>query len=367
MNRFFPLRIFIFVIALYLVSCHSKRQVVHNQHKKPKKIILLIGDGMGLTQISTLFLEKDNTNNFKRFKHIGFMNTRSGSHKITDSAAGATAFACGKKTYNNSIGMDMDTASVPNLIELFSERNYATGVISTSAITHATPASFYAHTAHRRNEFDIAKQLLRSDIDFFAGGGNIFFKDMGADMTLFNWDIDTNASQNWENVSFNPAHKYGFLLSNKGMSTMETGRTNFLPDATKAALRYVGKSKSFIMVEGSQIDWGGHANDYSYVLTEMQDFDKTVGEVLDYAEKDGNTLVIVTADHETGGLTLSGEDYKDKDGNIREDYDKVSPTFSSGGHTAVLIPVFAYGPGSHHFQGFYENNEIFNKILALMK
>jgi alkaline phosphatase len=367
MSRFTFPRILIFTCIIALLSCHASKEVMTNYHKKPQKIIFLIGDGMGLTQISTLFLERDNTNNFKRFKHIGFINTWSDSHKITDSAAGATAFACGKKSYNGSIGVDSDSTSIVNLIEVLSEEKYTTGVVSTSSITHATPACFYAHTLSRSNEFDIAKQLLMSDVDFFAGGGKDFFADMQPDMKLYHWNVDTQSTQDWKSIAFEENQKYGYLLSGKGMATMEAGRGDFLPQATKAALRFIDNKKSFLMIEGSQIDWGGHARDYAYVFTEMEDFDETVGAVLDYAEKDGNTLVIVTADHETGGLSLSPAPYQGEDGITRTDYDKVNASFNTGGHTATLVPVFAYGPGSHHFQGFYENTEIFNKIIKLKK
>lgn len=357
----------LFCLIAFIFSCRSSKPSNIGFHKKPKKIILLIGDGMGITQISTLFLEKDNTNHFTRFKHIGFINTRSGSHKITDSAAGATAFACGEKTYNNSVGMGMDTTAIPNIVEVCSQMKYTTGVIATSAITHATPASFYAHTAHRQYEFDIAAQLLKSDIDFFAGGGNDFFKGMDGKMKLYDWTIDTSKTQDWKSLTFNANKKYGYLLAGKGMATIEGGRGNFLPEVSKAALAYMGKRKAFLMIEGSQIDWGGHANDYQYVFTEMQDFNETVGAVMDFAEKDGNTLVIVTADHETGGLSLNAAPYTGKDGIIKNNYDKVEASFNTGSHTAALIPVFAYGPGAEAFQGFYENNDIYTKIISLMK
>ena len=361
------IRILVLSIVIQFTACNSTKQSLGSTSKKPKRIIFLIGDGMGLSQISTLFLQKDNTNNFKRFKTIGFINTSSGSHKITDSAAGATAFACGKKTYNGAIGVDIDTNASVNLIEKFSEKDYVTGLIATSSITHATPACFYAHTKHRRNEFDIAKQLLLSDVDFFAGGGRDFLREMNAEMQLYNWNIDTSNTQNWESITFNPEHKYGYLLSGKGMTTMVNGRGDFLYNATNASLRYLDKRKSFMMIEGSQKDVGGHANDYEYVFTEMEDFDKTVGAVLDYAEKDGNTLVVVTADHETGGLALRPASYQDADGISHNDYDAVEGSFNTGGHTAALIPVFAYGPGASEFQGFYENTEIFNKFLKLLK
>lgn len=360
--------IFYFLALVLAVGCNSAQNgVKHSSKKKPKRIIFLIGDGMGLTQISTMFLEKDNTSNFKRFKSIGFINTRSASHKITDSAAGATAFACGEKTYNNSVGMNVDTTAIPNLVELYSQRGYETGLISTSAITHATPAAFYAHANHRSQGYEIAKQLVKSDVDFFAGGGRQFFRDQFPNFQLFNWNIDTTTFTSSSFSNLDVTKKYGYLFEDDGLKTMEASRGDFLPSAASAAINYFKDKKSFIMIEGSQIDWGGHANDYAYVFTEMQDFDKTIGMILDYAEKDGNTLVVVTADHETGGLSLQGKPYVNKDGNTRQNYDEIDPAFTTGGHTAALIPVFAYGPGAENFQGFYENNEIFHKFKNLMK
>lgn len=118
-----------------------------------------------------------------------------------------------------------------------------------------------------------------------------------------------------------------------------------------------------MMVEGSQVDWGGHANDADYLISELIDFDEAIGKALDFAEKNGNTLVIVTADHETGGFTLSSTPKEREDGTSYSDYSKVSGTFSTDGHSATLIPVFAYGPGAEAFSGVYENTEIFHKIL----
>lgn len=356
------------VIVLFISGCKSTKTASGKRVPKPKNIILLIGDGMGLTQISTLYMEKDNTNNFSRFYHIGFINTESSSDKITDSAAGATAFACGIKTYNNSVGMNSDTVSVPNLVELFTERKYKTGVISTSSITHATPASFFAHTNHRRNQYDIAGQLVKSDIDFFAGGGTNYFRGLEREIALYNWKLDSSACCGFKAPSeWNSDQKYGYLYAPDGLPKMSEKRGDFLTNASKGALNYFGKQPYFLMVEGSQIDWGGHDNDYDYVVAELKDFDETIGAILDYAEKDGNTLVIVTADHETGGLALGPTTYQGAQGKQYNDYGTVDPSFSTGGHTACLIPVFAYGPGAEHFQGMYENNEIFSKISDLMR
>ena len=152
-------------------------------------------------------------------------------------------------------------------------------------------------------------------------------------------------------------------MAKDGMPKMSEGRGDFLLNATTLGLNYLnnneakGENGFFLMIEGSQIDWGGHANDEGYIEKEVLDFDKVIGHVLDFAEADRNTLVVVTADHETGGYTLASDD-----GN----YNKIKGSFSTGGHSATLIPVFAYGPGEKSFSGIYENTEIFTKMMALV-
>ena len=150
------------------------------------------------------------------------------------------------------------------------------------------------------------------------------------------------------------------------MPKITEGRGSFLKDATMLGIKFLSKKNKpfFMMSEGSQIDWGGHDNDVNYLITELIDFDEMIGAVLDYAERDGETLVIVTSDHETGGFTLSGKKYiQENDYSI--DYNDIDPVFSTSGHSATLIPVFAYGPGSEEFRGIYDNTDIFNKILKV--
>ncbi len=331
---------------------------------KPKNVILLIGDGMGLSQVSTSFYYNENEPNFKRFKHIGLIETSPVGAKITDSAAGATAFSAGKKSYNGAIGVDTDTTALKTILEIAAEKQHKTGVISTSSITHATPASFYAHVKSRRMQEEIAQQMVDAPVDFFVGGGIKWFARRSDSVNLLpalaekGFVMDTtalNAPATWD-----INQKYGYLLANDGMPRMLDGRGDFLPNATQMALDFLSKDTTgfFLMVEGSQIDWGGHANDAEYIVTETIDFDKTIGAVLDFAEKDGNTLVIVTADHETGGFTLAGT--PTDSGN---DYGQITGTFSTGGHSTTLIPVFAFGPGAEAFAGIYPNNDIFQKML----
>lgn len=356
----------IFAIAAIALGCQPNKKegaqaASLTEEKEQLNIIFLIGDGMGLSQISSVFyFPADNTaTNFTRFKQIGVMDVRSAKQKITDSAAGATAFANGKRSYNGAVGVDVDSNAIENITELLSKQGYQTGVISTSSITHATPACFYAHVPLRSMETDIASQLPSSSIDFFAGGGYDFFSETWTDLTS-KFEIDTNSL---DSMSFEADKRYGYLLAPKGMPKMSEGRGDFLPKATGKALDYFGQKDDpfFLMIEGSQIDWGGHANDGEYIISELHDFDKAMGVAMDFAEKHGNTLVIVTADHETGGFSLSP---KPKEEGLGYSYTEVTTTFTTGSHTSTLIPVFTYGPGSDKFEGFFDNSDVFHKILA---
>ena len=259
--------------------------------------------------------------------------------------------------------MNSDTLAVKSIIEHTSQLGISTGIVSTSAVTHATPASFYAHTKSRNQQEEIASYLPNSSVDFFAGGGKDFFfkrKDKinyGSVLEEKGFVLDTIALK--KPSDFGLQQKFGFLLANNSMPSKIDGRDDFLPNATQLALDYLSQNKKgfFLMVEGSQIDWGGHGNNADYIIQEVLDFDKAIGSALDFAEKEGNTLVIVTADHETGGYSLASDD-----GN----YNKIKSTFSTNGHTATLIPVFAYGSGAKSFMGIYENNAIFYKIKKLL-
>ncbi|RLD78616.1 MAG: alkaline phosphatase, partial [Bacteroidetes bacterium] len=344
------------IISAIIISCNPEKTTEATTKTHQPNIILLIGDGMGLSELSAAYYYGNSKSNFSRFNEIGLINTSSAKHKITDSGAGGTAFSCGVKTYNGAVGVNVDSIPVLNIAEIISKKNYNTGVISTSAITHATPACFFSHVVNRGMQDDIAKQLANSDIDFFAGGGMKYFTNRKDSFNLIqelaNKGFIINSSNGIENIDT----KYGFILAEGGMPTILENRGDFLPDYTKLALDYFSKSEEpfFLMVEGSQIDWAGHDNNADYLIAELLDFDKTVGVAMNFAEKNKNTLVIVLADHETGGFTLAAN------GN---DYNTIAPTFATGGHSTTLIPVLAYGPGAENFKGIYQNNEIFSKML----
>jgi len=370
-HKLMTYRSIIYIVLLIIsFSCKSPKSK-EEAPPKAKNVILLIGDGTGLSQISSAFYFKETSPNYARFKSIGLINTSSSREDITDSAAGATAFASGVKTYNGAIGVADDSTEVKTLVEIASKQNIKTGVISTSSIQHATPASFYAHVINRGLYEDIAADMVVSDIDFFAGGGTKFFnkrtdgKNLLGELKEKGFGIDTTALGDLAGIKHYT--KMAYLLADNHMDPVAKGRGDYLPKATELGIQFLNKdadnSNFFVMIEGSQIDWGGHANDADYLISELIDFDEAIGKALDFAEKDGNTLVIVTADHETGGFTLSATPKKTEEGRSYSDYNEITGTFSTNGHSATLIPVFAYGPGAEAFSGVYENTDIFHKIL----
>ena len=269
--------ILIAIFALFAGSaCDSSSKLTKTggeKEKSPQNVILLIGDGMGLTQVSTAFYYQDEPSNFNRFRHIGLHQNMPTSHKVTDSAAGATAFSAGVKTYNGAIGVDQDTTPVTTILEMLADEGWSTGVVATSSIVHATPASFYAHTASRNSYEEIARQLVYAPVQFFAGGGLKFFAERSDHINYIDSLIQLGFQMNTTDLnagSLDINNKYGFLLAPDGMPRMQEGRGDFLPRSTQMAIDHLSQDKDgfFLMVEGSQIDWGGHANEADYVIQE---------------------------------------------------------------------------------------------------
>lgn len=357
------------ILAMLVLGCTAKKQEEPSEtnQEKPLSIIFMIGDGMGIPQVSSAFYFGEGTPNFSRFTHIGLHKTSDKSSKITDSAAGATAFSTGQKTYKRAIGVSVDSIPQETILEQLQKEGYQTGLISLTSITHATPASFYAHVTDRDMHEEIAAQLVTSKVDFFAGGGKKFFNQREDGKDLFQYLVEENYHLDTLQLS-NPVldRPNVYILAEDGIPSKIEGRGDFLKDATEMALDYFGQKGKpfFLMVEGSYIDWGGHAEDADMMVAEVLDFDKTLGTVLDYVKEHPNTLLVVTADHETGGVSI-GKYYEvdESTGNKNEVADKVAVYFNSNQHSGELIPVFAEGKGAENFQGIYENNEIYHKFL----
>ncbi len=336
-----------------------------NQYK-PLNIILMIGDGMGITQITAGLYANANKLNLERYPVVGLHKPYAGNKLITDSAAGATAIACGQKTYNGAIGVDMNEQPIPTILEQLELEGKATGLVATSTIVHATPASFIAHQPQRKMYEEIAADFLNTEVDIFIGGGKKYFdrresddRNLIEELTKSGYQISSYFDNDLADFVPDNTKNIGFFTSDGDPLPVASGRDYLVP-ATNISLNFLHNRTPngfFLMIEGSQIDWGGHANNTNYIITEMIDFDNAIGKVLDFAEKDGNTLVIVTADHETGGFAI---DQTSK-------MDSIVGKFTSDYHTGDLIPVFAYGPGSSLFSGIFENTAIFHKIREALQ
>ena len=334
-------------------------------NKKPKNevknIIFLIGDGMGASQVYAGLVANKGELYLNTMPYSGFNKTNSSDNLITDSAAGATAFSIGEKTNNGAIGVDRNNVPKKTILEMAVENGLGTGLVASCAITHATPASFIAHQPSRNLYEDIAADFLKVDIDLFIGGGRNHFEERADDRNLLleleakNYEIVTTM----DSLKFAKGDKIAGLIHPEHQDPCAMGRGEMLGDATDLALKRLKKNQDgfFLMIEGSQIDWGGHDNNVPYIVTEMLDFDKTVGRVLEFASKDKETLVVITADHETGGLSVNG-------GGLSSGV--VEGKFTTGGHTAVMVPIFSYGPKAELFSGVMENTDIFFKFKAVM-
>lgn len=328
---------------------------------KPKNIILLIGDGMGLGQISAAMYQNNGSLYMENAKHIGLIKTHSASSIITDSAAGATAFATGKKTYNKSINMDMDSLPLKPITYTLMEKDIKTGIVCTSSVTHATPACFYGNQINRYgfNE-ELAEQFVKSNINVLIGGGESYFNKRSDRKNL----IDSLKNKNYviidsiiDKTPPNTEKLINFCAPKEPISKIE-GRGDFLRLATEKAISVLNtknKHGFFLMIEGSQIDWGGHDNNSNYIISETLDFDSAINSAINFATENKETLVIITADHETGGYGITGRNKKTRE---------LKTEFLNDDHTATMVPIFAFGPGSENFIGTYENTDLYKKILT---
>jgi alkaline phosphatase len=327
----------------------------NDSRSRVKNVILLIGDGMGLAQIYAGLTANRGDLNLAKLLNIGFSKTSAADTYITDSAAGGTAMATGQKTNNRAIGVDSTGKQWPAIPALIKKWDMVSGLVSAGPVTDATPAVFYAHQPDRAFEREIASDFLREPVQILIGGGYRYFQEEKVLDTLRRrgYQIGTSFDQ------LEGLKRPFVLLDDQAVVPIKQGRQDFLVKSLQKTLTELKGNKNgfFIMAEGAQIDYGGHANEMSYVVQEMLDFDRTIGEAMRFADSNGETLVIITADHETGGLSLL-------DGDLKRGY--VDGHFSTNDHSGIMVPVFAYGPHSLDFRGVYENTQIHHKIMSIL-
>ena len=342
---------------------HFVEEWLGEDEPKVENVIYLIGDGMGVAQITATQIAQDyEPLNMERAEYVGLCKTYSASSRITDSAAAGTALATGHKTRNGMIGVTPDSTAVASVREKAEMAGMPTGIVVTYPVTNATPATFVGHVPHRNMEDEIATYYIKNEVDVVIGGGSRRFNQRADSLNLFDTLREKGyvVASELEAVEEVTDGKLMVLTAEGSLSSILDGRSSdFLPSATEKALEVLtnnakkNKTGFFLMVEGSQIDGWGHQNNVEGVITETKDFDNAVKVAFDYADEHPGTLVVVTADHATGGLTIVN-------GNRKFDIKdhKVDYAFSTGGHTGEMVPLFAYGTGAENFAGVFENADI---------
>lgn len=324
----------------------------------PKNIIFIIGDGMSINQITAAEIANRGALTLLNILNIGFIKTWALNSGVTDSAGAGTAMATGQKTNNRHIATSPDGQNIPNAAEVLGVNGRRIGVITSGDITDATPAAQYAHSIDRENSEEIAAWLTKGKVDFMAGSNHSPFVNRKDGRNLFKELKDMGYTIVSTSDSVHVADRRIACIDEKMGDWTSENDINSLAKVVSDAIKNLNNSKGFyMMVESAKIDHGGHANNLRNVILETLKLDALLSEALQFADRDGNTLVIVTGDHETGGLTLLGCDRQQGTVNVN---------FSTNDHTGVEIPVFAYGVGSQHFRGVYENTEIFKKIMKLL-
>ena len=329
--------------------------------KKVKNVVLMIGDGMSLMHVYSAWTANRGKLYLDNSQAVGLSKTYCADKLITDSGAGGTAIATGQKTKYHYVGVDPQGNELPSLITLSKAKGMSAGIAVTCRLWDATPADFCCHNVDRDDEFDLVADYVECGADYVVGGGAEKFENRPDGRNIFQ-ELEAKGYQvarSWEEAQ---ALKNGkiFAVTDKRDTPVPAERGDRLALSALKGMDIMDKNKKgfFMMIEGSQLDDYGHFNDLDLLMQETHDFDRTVGKVFEWAAKDGETLVVVTADHETGGLTLV-------DGDLQKG--EIKCKFSTGSHSGVMVPVYAFGPGAEHFTGLYENTAIFDKIATLLK
>jgi alkaline phosphatase len=329
-----------------------------------RNVIVMIGDGLAAAQVQMARLETvgaDGRLHMERLPVLGLMRTHSASQLVTDSAAAGTAIASGIKTDNGKLGIAADGSAYETLLEAAQALGRRTGLVATSRISHATPAAFASHVENRNQEQQIAAQIFDRRINVLLGGGRDYWsadkrgdgRDLIGEAREAGYELvkDRNELQN-------AAGDHVLGLFTEGPLDTQPPEP-MISEMTAKAIELLSSSDSgfFLMVEGSQIDWACHAHNEDNTVRQTLLFDHAVAVALDFAQSRSDTLLIVTSDHECGGLTVFGDDFDDPD---------IEGRWSSRGHSALDVPVYAYGPGAERFAGALDNTELAKHIAELM-
>lgn len=327
---------------------------------KVKNVILMIGDGMSLMHVYSAWAANKGKLYLENAPVVGLSKTYCLDKMITDSGAGGTALASGKKTNYHSVGVDGNGVPAKSLVEYAKDKDMSSGIAVTCRLWDATPGDFCCHIVDRDNEDSVMADYVNTKADVVIGPGWSKMINRADGRNLFD-ELEAKGFRITRSLSELDKVDEGkvFCVTDSFDTPLPAVRGDYLAKASLKAIDIMNKNPNgfFLMIEGSQLDDYGHFNDLDLLMQEVHDFDRTVGAIFDWAAKDGETLVVVTADHETGGLTLV-------DGNLNEG--RIVCKFSTGGHSGTMVPVYAFGPGAENFTGIFENTDIPKRILELL-
>jgi alkaline phosphatase len=385
-----------------------------------KRVILFIGDGVGASQWTAARIASPEPLAVSQFKVMGLVDTRASNALITDSGAGATAYSTGVRTYYFAIGVGPDSQPVETVLEAAKKKGWATGLVATSSVTHATPAAFASHVKSRASEFDIATQMTALGPDVMLGAGTRFFSpttrpdtaDLIGQLRTTHTVVTDAAS--FEAMRDTTIRRVVGLFGDVEMP-IASRRSPSLPAMTKKAIDVLSRDPDgfFLMVEGSQTDWRAHDNmPMDWVIDEILDFDSAIGVALEYQRRVPDVLILVVADHETGGLAIEtatdsavmiaaadsllravrglapaipllsrlAADSADSAiirmqitaARLRANApgartERLFADYTTGGHTAQMVPLFASGPGAQAFGGMIDNYRVGQMLLEIVR
>ena len=369
------------------------------KQQKPKNVIYLIGDGMGFGAVTSLLLAEEGQTGFEMAPVIGLNETQSANNYVTDSPAGGTALATGTRTCNGFLGVGPDSLQLESILKKAQAMGKKTGIVVNTTLTEATPGAFYAGVTSRSMGYKIAEQFCQSGVDVAIGAGLSVFinRPDSVDLTATLIEKGYNVYLDWKSVLNTQSEKFVGILEmsdvhrrNKSSNitakaaegdavclaaklaadagNLDTTRfsepTVYLQKATTKALEQLSKNAPdgfFLMIESAIIDGYGHNNDSDGMVEEMKEFDGTLKALVQYVNEHPETLLVVTADHETGGTAVTYKNYP------VGGTSPVALSFSTKGHTGTVVPIFAYGAGAENFAGIFKNMEIPGIIENLIK
>lgn len=386
------------IISLAALAALSASSCCQQEDEKPKvkNVIYLIGDGMGFGAVTSLLMTQDATTGFELAPVIGLSETSSVNDYVTDSPAGGTALATGVRTINGYMGLDAEGNQLKSIIYKAQDMNKSTGIVVNTTLTEATPGAFYGGVTSRGMTYELAKQFTESKVDVAIGAGLEHFinRPDSLDLTAVLIEKGYDVYLNWESVLNTKSDKFVGILpladvhrsddtdatagaaegwevclaaqlaAGDGAAASNMSEPEvYLEKAAAKALDVLSKDKDgfFLMIESAIIDGYGHNNDSEGMIAEMLEFDRTLQLLIKYVDEHPETLLVVTADHETGGAGPTYQKYTEGD------QTPVQLIFSSQGHTGTVVPVFAYGAGAEVFTGIQKNIDIPNKIVELIK